>query len=133
LVSKLGEVVYSFLLSVKASKSDRLLLVLFSRTLVLLKFLVKTLEFGFRSVEQFVMFQNRSMGSRFSVNALWMGFVIFVKDLRTFLVKELFRWNKKPSVSWRELDQCGSEGIQVNFAGSHFILLKRSYPSWMEF
>ena len=39
-------------------------------------------------------------------------------------MKDLFRWNKKPSVSWRELDQCGSEGIQVNFAGSHFILHK---------
>ena len=61
---------YSFLLSVKASKSDSLLLVLFSRTLVLLKFLVKALEFEFGSVEQFVMFQNRSLGSRFSVNAL---------------------------------------------------------------
>ena len=40
-------------------------------------------------------------------------------------MKDLFRWNKKPSVSWRELDQGGSEGIQVNFAGSHFILLKK--------
>ena len=86
---------YSFLLSVKASKSDRLLLVLFSRTLVMLKFLVKNLEFGIRIVEQFVMFQNQSVGSRFSVKALLMGYVIFVKDLRSFLVKELFRWNKK--------------------------------------
>jgi hypothetical protein len=62
--------VYSFLLSVKTSKSDRLLLVLFSGTLVLLKFLVKALEFEFGSVEQFVKFQNQSLGFRFSVNAL---------------------------------------------------------------
>ena len=62
-----------------AFKSDRLLLVLFSRNLVMLKFLVHTLEFEFRIVKQFVMFQNQSVGSRFSV-----------KDLRSFFVKELF-------------------------------------------
>jgi hypothetical protein len=53
--------VYSFLLSVKAWKSDRLLFLLFSRTfnnelVMMLKFLVKNLEFGIRIVELFVMF-----------------------------------------------------------------------------
>jgi hypothetical protein len=41
-----------------AFKSDRLLLVLFSRNLVMLKFLVHTLEFELRIVKQLVMFQN---------------------------------------------------------------------------
>jgi hypothetical protein len=61
----------------------------------MLKFLVKILEFGIRFVQLFVMFQNRSVGSRFSVKALLLGYVIFVKDLRSFHVKELFRWIKK--------------------------------------
>jgi hypothetical protein len=36
---------------VTASKSDRLLLVLFSKDLVMLEFLVKTLEFEFKIVK----------------------------------------------------------------------------------
>ena len=35
----------------------------------MLKFLVKILEFGIRLVQLFVMFQNRSVGSRFSAVA----------------------------------------------------------------
>ena len=67
-----------------ASKSDRLLLVLFSKDLVMLEFLVKTLEFEFKIVKQFEMFQNQFVGSRFSV-----------KDPRSLFVKELSGWNQK--------------------------------------
>jgi hypothetical protein len=80
---------------------------MFTRTLAMLKFLVKILEFGIRFVQLFVMFRNRSVGSRFSVKALLLGHVIFVKDLRSFHVKELFRWIKKT-----------------------LILLARTWPVW---
>ena len=87
-----SKAVYKFLLSLKASKSDRLLLLMFTRTLAMLKFLVKILEFGIRFVQLFVMFQNRSWGPG---SALLLGYVIFVKDLCSFHVKELFSWIKK--------------------------------------
>ena len=53
------------------------------------------MEFGIRIVQLFVMFHNQSVGSRFRVKELLMGYVILVKALRSFHVKELFRWIKK--------------------------------------
>ena len=75
--------VYSFLPSVMASKSERLPLLLFSRTfnkelLVMFKFPVK----------------NLCVEYRICVKALSVGYRIFIKDLHSFFMTELLGWNK---------------------------------------